>query len=92
MATPASAIETRDFMVNLLKSWERTPANQPASFNDNRIAEQIQWDAKRVRVVREHCVGLGWLQYQFEGAKDYILTPAGLVSAREARRKVSLSL
>jgi hypothetical protein len=90
--TSPSPVETRDFMVNLLKSWERTPANQSAAFNDNRITEQMQWDAKKVRLVREHCVGQGWIQYQFEGAKDYTLTPTGLASAREARRKVSLSL
>jgi len=85
-------IDTRDYMVALLKLWERTPANQPAVFNDVRLAELIQSDAKKVRVLSDHCVRLGWIQYQYEGAKDYTLTPAGLTSARDSRRKVALNL
>jgi hypothetical protein len=87
-----STIETRDYMVALLKLWERTPADQPAVFNDGRISEQIKWDAKKVRLLSDHCVRLGWIQYQYEGAKDYTLTQAGLSSARDSRRKVALNL
>ena len=83
--------EILDYIVVLLKIWEKTPADQPAVFNDNRICENIQWDVKRVRVIREHCFTLGWVRYQYEGAKDYTLTPAGLDSARGARRKQMLS-
>ncbi len=78
--------EINDYMVMLLKIWEKTPADQSAVFNDNRICENTQWDAKKVRAIREHCSTLGLVRYQFEGAKDYTLTPAGLDSARGSRR------
>ena len=86
-----SNMETQNYMVALLKLWERTPADQPAVFNEKRIFDQTQWDAKKVSSLNEHFVRMGWIQYPYEGAKDYTLTQAGLSFARDTRRKTILS-
>lgn len=87
----ATQAEIQDYMVALLKIWERTPADQAAVFNDKRITETAQWSAAKVRAAREHCSSKGWLRYQFEGSQDYTLTPEGLGMARGARRNQSFS-
>ena len=78
-------------MVVLLRIWEKTPAQQSAVFNDERISENTKWEPRQVRLIREHCSSIGWLRYSYEGSKDYTLTPAGLELARGIRRKQSLS-
>ena len=87
-----SNVDTQNYLVALFKLWERTPADQPAVFDDSRMSAQTQWDSKKVRVLNDHCVRMGWIQYPYEGAKEYTLTTVGISSAREAQRKVSLSL
>ena len=91
MNNPTQA-ELHDYMVVLLKIWERTPAQQSATFTDERVTAQTQWDSGSVRRIREQCSGLGWINYSYEGSKDYTLTPAGLDLARGARRKQVLSV
>ena len=83
--------EMHDYMVALLKIWERTPSQESAVFNDERVSANTQWGTGKVRAVREECSGLGWISYSYEGSKDYTLTPAGLELARGARRKQLLA-
>lgn len=90
MKAPTQA-ETHDYMVALLKIWERTPSQQSALFNDERVSANTQWESGKIRRIREHCFGLGWINYPYEGSKDYTLTPAGLELARGARRKQLLA-
>jgi len=90
MKEPTQA-EMNDYMMILLKIWERTPAKESAVFNDERVLAHTQWGSGRVREIRERCSVLGWINYSYEGAKDYTLTAAGLDLARGARRKQVLS-
>ena len=83
--------ELHDYMVVLLNIWERTPAQQSAVFNDERVSAYTKWEAGRVRRIRERCSGLGWINYSYEGAKEYTLSAAGLDLARGARRKQALA-
>ena len=87
----STQVEIHDYMVLLLKIWEKTPADQAAVFNDDRVSQNAQWTPKKVRAAREHCSLKGWLRYQFEGSQDYTLTPSGLEMARGARRRQNLS-
>jgi len=82
-----SNFEVQDYITQLLKIWERTPATEPAVFTDERVAAQMLWDAKRVETVRRHCFTLGWIRHPYEGSSDYLLTPEGISSGRAARRK-----
>ena len=90
MTAPTQA-ELHEYMVALFKIWERTPSQQSAVFNDERITAATQWDSGRVRQIREQCSGFGWISYSYEGSKDYTLTPAGIELARGARRKQLLA-
>ena len=87
MAIAPSKDEIQDYITQLLKIWERTPATEPAVFSDERVAAQMLWDAKRVESVRVHCSTLGWIKHPYEGSKDYVLTAEGISSGRAARRK-----
>ena len=87
MPVAPSQIEIRDYITQLLKIWERTPATESVSFTDERVAGQMLWDAKRVESVRLHCSTLGWIKHPFEGSKDYVLTAEGISSGRAARQK-----
>jgi hypothetical protein len=87
MVIAPSSVELKNYMLTLLKIWEKTPASQPAVFNNSRISENSEIDAKRVQVISEYCHTAGWIQFPYDGAKDFTLTAAGLTSARESRRK-----
>ncbi len=89
MAVAPSNIEVQDYIAQLLKIWERTPSTESAVLNDERVAAQMLWDVQRVEAVRRHCSTLGWIRYQYEGSKDYILTPVGISSGRAAKEQKS---
>lgn len=90
MKTPTQA-ELHDYMVVLFNIWEKTPAQQSAVFNDERVSAHTQWESGRIRQIREQCSGFGWISHPYEGSKDYTLTPAGIELARGARRKQLLA-
>lgn len=89
MAVAPSNIDVQDYITQLLKLWEGTLSTEPAVFNDERVAAQMVWDVQRVEAVRNHCSTLGWIRYQYEGSKDYILTPVGISSGRAAKEQKS---
>jgi hypothetical protein len=84
--------EIRDYLVVLIKIFEKTPSGQSVIFNDDRIEKQTQWSSRKVKAVREICFSSGWLRFQNGGSGDYALTPDGIESARKARRGQNLSI